>query len=47
MISEEDINNFDENDIEDFGQFVEMYGFDDQMTEEDYFDNPEDFTSDF
>jgi len=47
MISDEDMTNFDMNDIEDFEQFVEAYGFDEHMTEEDYFDNPEDITSDF
>lgn len=30
MISEDEINSFDENDIEDFGQFVEYYGFGDE-----------------
>lgn len=46
MISEEELNNFDENDIEDFNQFEEYYGFNEHMTEEDYFDNPEDYTTD-
>ena len=47
MITEDDINGFDENDIEDFDQFVEMYGFRERLTEDELFDSIEDYEDDF